>query len=221
MNRLPVQLAIAALLSLISLSGCQRPDAQADGQGVVLLVIGDSLSAGYRLDDPDKNGWVSRVEERMRRDGFLSSTQDIVNASVSGETTTGGLARLPDLLREHRPARCLIELGANDMLRRQPMAKAEQNLSQMAALCQAQGAQVAILAVELPGIAGLAGGGALADVYEKMEEEHDVPVIDYPLDDLFNQSGMMLEDRMHPSLQAQPVLAEAMLDDLKLFLSAR
>lgn len=207
-----------SFLLVCLLAACGKGPQQAQGSGVVLLVMGDSLSAGYRINEPNKNGWVALTEQRMRSDGFLASGQIIVNASVSGETTQGGLQRLPALLTEHRPNHVVIELGANDFLRRQSMAQTETNLRAMIEAARAQGATVALLAVEMPGLAGFAGGGKLEDVYERIGDEMGLEVIEYPLSDLFNQSGMMLEDRLHPSQMAQPLLAEEIDPEFRMLL---
>lgn len=207
-SRLQQVLAVAALT--LGLIGCSGSPDHASGSGTVLLVLGDSLSAGYGLDDP-KHGWVALSEAQWRQKGFLARDQTVVNASVSGETSAGGLDRLPELLQTHRPAVVVIELGANDALRRQPMARLSANLEAMIAMSQASGAKVVLVGLELPGLMALAGGGgALEDTYSAVAQAHDVPLTWYPMDDLMGEAGMMQDDRLHPTAAAQPTLVKAL-----------
>ena len=200
-------------LTLVLMCGaCQSQQSSAHHEpGVALLVLGDSLSAGYGID-PTK-GWVTLMEQDMRSQAILIEGQSLVNASVSGETSQGGLERLPDLLQEHQPRIVAIELGANDMLRRQPMNTLKSNLMEMIELSQQSGAKVVLINVELPFIAQLAGT-QLEQVYGEVAKEAKVPVIDYPLGSLFNKQGMMLPDRLHPTEAAQEGLKEAMAPGL-------
>lgn len=199
-------LAAAALLAL---TGCSGAPTAAPGNGDVILVVGDSLSAGYGLADPGQ-GWVARMEAEMRQDGFLSASQRIENASVSGETSGGGLERLPELLEEHDPELVVIELGANDALRRQPMITLEQNLTEMVRLSKASGARVLLLKVSVGGVMGLAGGGKMSEVVERVAETQDVAEAEYPLADLMGDTGMMQPDQMHPTDAAQAPISEAL-----------
>lgn len=178
----------------------------AQGQGDVLLVMGDSLSAGYGLADPSQ-GWVAIMEKQMRQDGFLSSSQSVVNASVSGETSEGGLQRLPAILEEHRPRVVVIELGANDALRRQSMQTLAQNLTKMIQMSRDQGASVVLVGMDLPGLVGMIGGGKLEDTIEEVGDRLDVPVVDFPMADIMDD-GMMQDDRLHPTSAAQPMIQE-------------
>lgn len=196
------------LLPLILLvSGCSAEPKQAVGRGDVLLVMGDSLSAGYGLPEPDESGWVALMEKQMRADGFLSREQTVVNASVSGETSAGGLERLPDLLEEHQPEVVVIELGANDALRRQSMQTLANNLTRMVELSRQQGARVVLVGMELPGVVGMIGGGQLDETIQEVADRLDVPVVAFPMADLMDD-GLMQEDRLHPTSQAQPKIQE-------------
>ena len=189
------------------LAGCTTEPKRATGSGDVLLVMGDSLSAGYGLPDPEETGWVALMEKKMRGDGFLSHAQTVVNASISGETSGGGLERLPDLLEEHQPEVVVIELGANDALRRQSMQGLANNLTQMVQLSQKQGARVILVGMELPGVVGMIGGGKLDDTIQEVADQLDVPVVPFPMADLMND-GLMQEDRLHPTAGAQPKIQE-------------
>ncbi len=113
-------------------------------QGRTLLVLGDSLSAGYGIELDQ--GWVNLLEQKLQREGVF----EVVNASVSGETTSGGLARLPALLKAHHPELVVIELGGNDGLRGQPTNGMQRNLTSMVRLSRAAGAKVLLLGMRIP-----------------------------------------------------------------------
>jgi acyl-CoA thioesterase-1 len=206
---------------LLVLAGCSHSSGFAGGTGTVMLVMGDSLSAGYGLATPQQTGWVALLEQDLRKQTFLRSSQLVVNASVSGETSEGGLARLPALLSENKPGLVVIELGGNDALRHQSMGTLETNLGQMITQSRAAGARVAILAVRLPMLFGLGGGGKLEDVYAKVGKDMNVPIISYPLDDLFGEPGMMQADRLHPTQEAQPLIVKEVEDPIKDLLASK
>ena len=194
------------MLCLGLLCSCGSGAQRAQGHGEVLLGMGDSLSAGYGLADPD-HGWVGLMEEKMRKEGFLSASQGVVNASVSGETSAGGLERLPDLLEEHQPKVVVIELGANDALRRQSMQTLSSNLTQMIQLSRKQGARVVLVGMDLPGLVGMIGGGKLEDTIEEVADQLDVPVVPFPMSDLMDD-GLMQDDRLHPTAAGQPLIQD-------------
>lgn len=199
------------------LSACSSAPQSASGSGVVLLVVGDSLSAGYGISNPETNGWVGLMETQMRAEGFLTPSQYIVNASVSGDTTQGGLARLPDLLDTHSPSTVVIELGANDALRRQSMTTMGDNLRQMVQMSQQAGANVVLVGIDLPGLMQMIGGGQLDNTIDQVAAETQSWIVDYPLADLTNDRHMQ-DDRLHPTASGQsfirdtltPVIKEAM-----------
>lgn len=180
----------------------------------MLLVVGDSLSAGYGISDPQTQGWVGLMETQMRADGFLSPSQHIINASVSGETTQGGLARLPDLLEAHSPSTVLIELGANDALRRQSMATMGNNLREMVNLSQEAGANVVLVGIDLPGLMQMIGGGQLDNTIDQVAAETQSWIIDYPLADL-TDDGHMQNDRLHPTASGQPLIRDTLSPVIK------
>lgn len=204
--------AFCLSLFLFSLTACQSSQTPTNtNPGVALMVLGDSLSAGYGIDP--NQGWVKLLEQDMRLQGTLLDNQTLVNESVSGETSRGGLERLPDLLEEHNPRVVAIELGANDMLRRQSMTSLKSNLTEMITLSHQAGAKVVLINVKLPFIARVAGS-QLEQVYQEIAEQTQTPMIDYPLEDLFNQKGMMQDDRLHPTEAAQEDLKDAMANGL-------
>lgn len=203
------------VLFFLLVSACSSgSSASAQGEGTALLVMGDSLSAGYGISEPDTQGWVALMEQDMRAEGFLSANQDIVNASVSGETSGGGLERLPDLLEEHDPHTVVIELGANDALRRQSMATLGANLREMARLSRDAGAKVVFVGIELPGLMRMIGGGQLDNTIDDAAAQSEAWVVDFPLADLADD-GLMQEDRLHPTAAGQPVIRDALSDTIR------
>lgn len=168
------------------------------GSGPV-LVMGDSLSAAYRIDPA--SGWVSLLAERL---GSKQPPRTVVNASVSGETTAGGLARLDALLAEHRPAVVIIELGANDALRGLPLSAPEENLRAMLTRCQAAGAKVLLVGTEIPINYGPRYRDGLRTLYRGLANEFNVPLVPFLLDGVALDASLMQDDGLHPTAAAQP-----------------
>lgn len=178
----------------------------------VWLVVGDSISAAFGLDTAQ--GWVALLQKRLDQQG---RSIQVVNASISGDTSAGGLARLPALLAKHRPALVLIELGGNDGLRGTPLTQLQQNLAGMVAASQASGAQVLLLGMRLPPNYGKRYTEGFAGVYEQLAETHRVPLLPFFLEGVGGVPGLMQADGIHPTADAQPRL----LDNLWPLLEAR
>ncbi|BAN49034.1 arylesterase [Metapseudomonas resinovorans] len=175
-------------------------------QGAVagtVLVVGDSISAAFGLES--SQGWVSLLEKRLAEKGF---EQRVVNASISGDTSAGGLSRLPALLAEHKPELVIIELGGNDGLRGQPTAQLQQNLASMIDSAKGQGASVLLLGMRLPPNYGARYTTAFANVYSALATEKQVPLVAFFLEGVGGVPGMMQSDGIHPNLQAQPRLLD-------------
>ena len=171
--------------------------------GSTLLVVGDSISAGFGLDT--QQGWVELLEERLKQQ---DSDLEVVNASISGDTSSGGLARLPALLAEHQPTLVIIELGGNDGLRGQPPEQLQQNLAAMIADSRKQGAKVLLLGMQLPPNYGARYTKAFAQVYSDLATATDVPLVDFFLQGVGGQPQLMQADGIHPNAKAQPQLLE-------------
>ncbi|MGQ7957575.1 arylesterase [Pseudomonas sp. SP16.1] len=175
-------------------------------QGAVagtLLVVGDSISAAFGLDS--RQGWVALLEERLAQEGF---DHRVVNASISGDTSAGGAARLPALLTEHRPTLVIIELGGNDGLRGQPPAQLQQNLASMIDRSQAAGARVLLLGMRLPPNYGTRYTTAFAQVFVDLAEQKQVPLVPFFLEGVGGVQAMMQADGLHPAAAAQAKLLE-------------
>jgi acyl-CoA thioesterase I len=168
-----------------------------------LLVLGDSLSAEYGIGRG--TGWVSLMSRRIADENrpYL-----VVNASISGETTSGGLNRLPDLLARHRPAVVLVELGGNDALRGLPLATVESNLRQMVRLSKAAGARVVIAGMMMPPNYGRAYAEQFAALYGRVAASEKAALVPFLLEGIGEDPGYFLPDRIHPNQAAQPLILE-------------
>lgn len=168
-----------------------------------VLVVGDSISAAFGLDS--RQGWVALLEKRLAEQGH---EHRLVNASISGDTSAGGAARLPVLLAEHRPDLVIIELGGNDGLRGLPLGQLQQNLASMIDGARASGARVLLLGMRLPPNYGVRYTTAFARVFARLAEEKQVPLVAFFLEGVGGVAGMMQGDGIHPAVDAQPILLD-------------
>ena len=169
----------------------------------MILVLGDSLSAGYGL--PRRSGWVWLLEQRLEERGF---PHVLVNASQSGDTTAGGLTRLPPLLERHSPGLVIIELGANDGLRGIAFEEIEANLSRMVRLAKASGARVLVVGNRLPPNYGRAYTDRFQALFTTVAEGEGVSVVPRLLAGVAEDWELMQGDGMHPNAQAQPLMLD-------------
>ncbi len=165
-----------------------------------VLVVGDSLSAAHNI--PRDAGWVSLLEDRL--EGSMVAAPEVINASISGETSAGGLTRLPALLREHAPGVVVIELGGNDALRGLAPAQLRANLEGMIRLSREAGAKVLLLGIEIPPNYGPAYAQRLREVYAGLAAEHEAPLLPFLLEGVALEPGLMQADGIHPTAEAQP-----------------
>jgi acyl-CoA thioesterase-1 len=175
-----------------------------------VLIVGDSISAAFGLDT--RQGWVALLEKRLVEQGF---DHQVVNASISGDTSAGGAARLPALLKEHQPELVIIELGGNDGLRGQPPAQLQQNLAAMAQASQQKGAKVLILGMQLPPNYGVRYTTAFAAVFPKVASETGSALVPFMLEGVGGVPSLMQNDGIHPNLEAQPKLLDNVWPALK------
>lgn len=164
-----------------------------------LLVLGDSLSAAHGI--ALKDGWVALLERRLQAS---PAPRAVVNASISGETTAGGLARLPALLAEHKPALVVLELGANDGLRGLPLAEARANLTRMLTAIRAAKAKAVLIGIEIPVNYGPQYRDGLRTMYRGLAEEFNAPLLPFLLDGVALDPDLMQDDGLHPNAKAQP-----------------
>jgi len=193
-------LCVAGLQILVALPA--RPAAARK----TLLVVGDSLSAEYGL--PRGSGWVALLDQRLAE---RKLNVDVVNASISGDTTSGGRSRLPELLARHRPTHVILELGGNDALRGLPLAMTQANLTEMARAARAAGAKVLLLGMQVPPNYGRKYGEDFAALYAAVAKSERVALLPFFLDGIANvphSEALFQPDRIHPNVQAQAMLLD-------------
>ena len=175
-----------------------------------ILVLGDSISAGYGL--AANEGWVSLLQNRLKTQGY---GYRVVNASVSGETTTGGLARLPRALSLHQPVIVVIELGGNDGLRGLPLDTSRANLQKMIDLSRSAGAAVLLLGMKIPPNYGPRYASEFERLYADLARRNKLAFEPFFLDKIALADGMMQEDGIHPTAKAQPIMLETLWPRLR------
>ena len=178
------------------LAGCSR--AATPLPAGPILVLGDSLSAGYGL--PDGAAWPARLAAALH-DQHLPWT--LVNAAISGDTSAGGLARLPALLERHRPVLVLIELGANDALRGQPLEATAANLRAMVEAARAAGARVGLIGMQIPPNFGPVYTRQFRDLYRKVAQDTGTPLLPFLLEPIAGDPAAFQDDGIHPVAAAQ------------------
>ena len=166
-----------------------------------VLVVGDSLSAEYGI--ARGSGWVALLEQKLKAQHIDAR---IVNASISGETTSGGRTRLPALLRQHKPNLVVLELGANDGLRGLPVNAAEDNLRSMIALAQQNHAKVLLVGMRMPPNYGRAYTERFAGMYKQLSTQLKVPLVPFMLEGVAQEAANFQADRMHPLATAHPTI---------------
>ncbi|HCC80696.1 MULTISPECIES: arylesterase [unclassified Methylophaga] len=182
----------------------------AETQRKNLLIVGDSLSAAYGIDSDA--AWVELLKERLEQE--TPGTWNVANASISGETTDGGLRRLPDLLDKHDPAIVVIELGGNDGLRGFPPDVIRTNLAKMIQLSQQHGAEILLVGIEIPPNYGQRYTTAFANVFSSLAEEYNLSFVPFFLADVYDGEAMMQADGIHPTAKAQPQLLDNIWSEL-------
>ncbi|MCP5158137.1 MAG: arylesterase [Gammaproteobacteria bacterium] len=170
----------------------------AHAEAPVVLVFGDSLSAAYGI--PVKQGWVSLLQHRLAEHGY---PHRVVNASISGDTTSGGLSRLPAALEQHHPTLIILELGANDGLRGQPPMAMSRHLAQMIELSQQAGAQVLLAEMRIPPNYGLLYTQKFQATFHELAKRYDIPLIPFLLDGVAGNSALIQDDGLHPRAEGQ------------------
>jgi acyl-CoA thioesterase-1 len=191
-----------AILLIASNAALAQPSAPAASENrPVILVLGDSLSAEYGL--PRGTGWVNLLSERLRASG---ADYTVVNSSISGETTSGGRTRLPQLLKQHRPAIVVLELGANDGLRGLPLATMHDNLTAMIDASRAYGARVLLVGLRVPPNYGRDYSERFHATFSALAKSQRVALVPFLLDGFAEGLDLFQADRIHPNERAQPVM---------------
>lgn len=177
-----------------------------------VLVMGDSLSAAYNIEQ--SAGWVHLLSEQ------LGDSAGVVNASISGETSSGGAERFPQLISEHAPDLVVIELGGNDGLRGLPPGELYANLAGMIEQSQAENARVLLLGIDIPPNYGRAYRTAFTEVYPRLASTYHIALVPFLLDGIALDDALMQSDGIHPVAKAQPAVLDNVLPVLKPLLDA-
>lgn len=191
---------VLGLLLILNLVGVETTLAQADSPSNRLLVMGDSLSAAHNI--PIEKGWVSLMQDKLGDDW------QVINASISGETSAGGLTRLPGILEQYQPEWMILELGANDGLRALSTAVLEDNLINMIELTEDAGTQVLLVGIQIPDNYGPIYQQRFAEVYSSVANQKDVPLVPFLLEGVGTEPEFMQNDGLHPTAAAQPMILQ-------------
>jgi acyl-CoA thioesterase I len=196
-----------------ALVGSYLGAAQAQPAPRTVLVVGDSLSAEYGL--ARGTGWVALLEKRLAAEKIAAK---VVNASISGDTTSGGRARLPGLLAQHKPTHVVIELGGNDALRGLPLNNTEDNLTQMTQAAQKAGAKVLIVGMQVPPNYGGDYTRRFGEIFERVAKAQKAAVVPFLLKgvaDVPDAAALFQPDRIHPRAEAHPKMLDNVWPELK------
>ncbi|MBE8564507.1 arylesterase [Vibrio sp. OPT20] len=201
---------ISFLFFIIFSTASLAQDTELDSK---LLVLGDSLSAGYNMDI--KQSWPSLLPNALAKH---DKTVTVVNGSISGDTTGNGLARLPQLLEEHAPDTVLIELGANDGLRGFPPKLMSANLDQIIEQIKAAGAKPIMMQIKIPPNYGKRYNKQFEYVFAALADQQNVPLLPFFLEHIILKPEWMMNDGLHPKPEAQPWIAEFVAEELYQYL---
>jgi len=169
-----------------------------------IMILGDSISAGYGINP--QQSWVTLLQQRLNQQ--FPKQHTVINASVSGETTSGALSRLPKLLQTHQPEIVVIELGGNDGLRGQPPQMIQKNLAQMIQQSQKNKATVILLGMKIPPNYGTAYSKAFENNYQILSQQYKVKLYPFFLNGIAGHTNLMQKDQIHPNAVAQKILLD-------------
>ncbi|MDD1623461.1 MAG: arylesterase [Methylococcaceae bacterium] len=184
----------AVIVSLMPMTAVAKP---------IIVVLGDSISAGYGIEIEE--GWVALLQKKLIA---TNSNYSISNASISGDTSAGGLARIDQILTAYKPAIVLVQLGANDGLRGLSPVQMKNNLAGIVRRAQKAGAKVILLGMKIPPNYGKRYVELFYNVYPQLAKELDVPIVPFILEDIVLNKDLMQADGLHPNAKAQPILAD-------------
>ena len=184
----------AVIVSLMPMTAVAKP---------IIVVLGDSISAGYGIEIEE--GWVALLQKKLIA---TNSNYSISNASISGDTSAGGLARIDQILTAYKPAIVLVQLGANDGLRGLSPVQMKNNLAGIVRRARKAGAKVILLGMKIPPNYGKRYVELFYNVYPQLAKELDVPIVPFILEDIVLNKDLMQADGLHPNAKAQPILAD-------------
>lgn len=166
-----------------------------------ILVFGDSLSAAYGIEQ--KQGWVTLLQQKLKQSSY---THQVVNASISGETTAGGLARIDQALKQHQPSIVILELGANDGLRGLPVSEMQKNLEKMLTRIQKSTTKIMLVGMKIPPNYGVKYTQSFAQTYTILAKKYPVTLVPFLLEGVAGNRALNQPDGVHPIASAQPTL---------------
>jgi acyl-CoA thioesterase-1 len=201
---------LCIVFSLLPVAAIAQSDS---GSPAAIVILGDSLSAAYGMEI--SQSWPSLLQDRLEENGHAYR---VFNSSITGDTTQGGLARLPRLLKKHRPAIVLLELGGNDGLRGLPVEVTRSNLSAMIEQSQGAGAQVILAEIRIPPNYGRSYTEKFNETYTALQREYGVILLPFVLQEIALEPGLMQSDGIHPTAAAQPLILDEVWRVLKPFL---
>lgn len=202
--RIQMSWALSVALVTLLVVFCAPSTSASEQPSPVILVWGDSLSASYGMDE--HQGWVALLQEKLTAEGLHGWR--VINGSVSGETTAGGLARLPAMLASTNPDIVILELGGNDGLRGLPVPTIRENLAQMIELSQGAGARVLLSGIQIPPNYGPRYTGPFYAQYTELAQQYGLALIPFLLDGIAEDAEFMQDDGIHPTAEAQPLIVE-------------
>lgn len=173
-----------------------------------ILILGDSISAGYGVDSNSQ--WTKILQEKIKGSGW-----QIVNASISGDTTGGGLSRIEVLIKKHKPLILLIELGGNDALRGYPTERIYSNLKKLSSIAINQDIEVLLMQIKIPPNYGKRYVNTFENIYTDLSQEEGITYLPFMLDKIALNKDLMLPDGIHPNVDAQPLIADILYQNLK------
>lgn len=178
-----------------------------------ILIYGDSLSAAYGI--PQQQGWAALLKEKLHSEKF---NYDIINASISGETTSGGLTRLNQTLMQTKPQIMILELGANDGLRGLPIKEMHDNLNRMIQQSKKSGIKVLLIGMRIPPNYGPKYTEEFSQSYQKLARQHKIPLVPFMLENVAAKPELIQPDGLHPNTLGQPIILENIWQQLRLLL---
>lgn len=175
-----------------------------------ILIYGDSLSAAYGI--PQQQGWAALLKKKLAQEKF---TYEVINASISGETTDSGLTRLASTIKQVKPRIIILELGANDGLRGLPINNMRDNLSAMIQLCKKSGIKVLLLGMKIPPNYGVKYTEAFSQTYTQLGKQHEVALVPFMLENVAARPDLIQTDGLHPNALGQPIILENIWPQLR------
>jgi acyl-CoA thioesterase-1 len=190
------------VVTVLTLAFITIPNAHAEEQNKI-LVLGDSLSSGYNFS-PDKT-WVALLDQKLSEENI---NYKVINSSISGDTTTQGLKRLPKLLEVHQPEVVIIELGGNDGIRGFPPKTIKSNLNKLVTMSKQSGAEVLLLGIRIFPNYGERYADAFFNNYQQVADSNDIALVPFFLENVGDVDELMQDDGVHPNAKAQPILLD-------------